>query len=372
VTTTETVSVALVTAPPSAGWATVEGSPLDGHARVHHLDLGDSMTIKSNGGVPYVHWNDSVEISAYDAAIADVHALVVAPWTFLPAFTEERWRRASTLKVIAGTFDNRFDGWLDVAEAERRGVVVIDTSRAMTPTVAEFALAMTLNLLRDIPTAIQLVREGSWKTDVWDQPGFVYGDLTGRAVGLAGYGSINRRYAELLSPFRCSVRAYDPFVPESEMRMVGIEPVDSLLDLASRSEILVIGIPPTPATRGIISAEVIEALPRGAAVVLVTRMAVVEQDALWRRAENGELRVAVDVFEPEPPPPDASFRTSPYVLPTPHIAGDTEHCHRRCFTSACADALSVLRGEAPLYRVSVRDDLLYRGALEKLSERGGP
>lgn len=319
--------------------------------------------------ITHVDWNDSMtdaeRLTLFDAALEDVDAVVMAPWLFgrLPMFTHERWALAPGLRVIAGTFDNRFGDWLDVADAARRGIAVIDTSRSMTPTVAEFALAMTLNLLRDIPAAIQLVRTGVWKCDPWDQPGFVHGDLTGRRVGLAGYGSINRRYAELLAPFRCTVRAYDPFVAADELLGAGIEPAESLTDLARGSEALVVGIPPTPATQRVISEEVIDALPRGALVVVVTRMAVVDQGALWRRAEAGEIRAAVDVFDPEPPPAHASFRTSPFVLPTPHVAGDAAYCHRRCFTSACADVLAVLAGEPARYQVSVRDDQLYRGVL---------
>jgi phosphoglycerate dehydrogenase-like enzyme len=242
---------------------------------------------------------------------------------------------------------------------------VIDTSRSMTPTVAEFALAMTLNVLRDIPAAIELVRRGDWKQQSWDQPSFIYGDLTGRRVGLAGYGSINRRYAELLTPFHCEVMACDPFVADADLDQLGIQRVDSLPELARRSEIFVVGIPPTPATQQIISQDVIDALPRGATFILVTRMAVVAQEALWRRAESGEIRAAIDVFAPEPPPPDASFRTSPFVLPTPHIAGDTAYCHRRCFTTACADAIAVLDGRTPVYATTVRDEALYEGTLEQ-------
>src|SRR5262249_35724138 len=163
--------------------------------------------------------------------------------------------------------------------------------------------------------------------DTWDPPGFVTGDLSGRDIGLAGFGTINRRYAELVRPFECSVKACDPFVPPPQMRERGVEPVETLVDLAARSEILVIGIPPTPGTQGVVTREAIDALPQGGLVVLVTRMAVVDQDALWRRAEAGEIGVAVDVFDPEPPPADAWFRTSPHVLPTPHIASNTFHGH---------------------------------------------
>ena len=361
-TAIEDISVLLLTAPHSRRFASLEGSPLAGRANVTHIDWGDALVIEGTTGVPRIDWKDSTDFGPFDTALAEADALLVAPWTFVPPFSDDRWRETSDLKVIAGTFDNRFEGWLDVAKAIKRGMTVVDTSRSMTPTVAEFSLAMTLNLLRDIPAAIQLVRGGAWKTDfVWDQPGFVHGDLTGRRVGLAGFGTLNRRFAELIAPFNCSVSAYDPFVAPSDMRHASVEHVGSLTDLASESEVFVIGIPPTPATLKIVSKDVINSLPRGAIVILVTRMAVVEQDALWERVERGELRAAVDVFDPEPPPPDASIRFSPYVLPTPHIAGATTEAHRRCFLSACVDALSVLAGETPRYRVSVRDEMIYQG-----------
>jgi hypothetical protein len=97
--------------------------------------------------------------------------------------------------------------------------------------------------------------------------------------------------------------------------------------------------------------------------VLLSRMAVVEQEALWRRLRAGELWAALDVFEPEPPPPDAWFRRASNVLPTPHIAGNAAYAHERCFREACADALRVLRGETPIYGASLRDRALYEGTL---------
>ena len=210
--------------------------------------------------------DDEERSALLNAALPGADAMVISPWTWatMPRFTPERWAKATGLNVIAGTFDNRFGDWLDVRDALRRGVTVIDTSRSMTPTVAELALAMTLNVLRNIPAAIEIVRAGAWKQGPWDQPSFVYGDLTGRRVGLAGYGSINRRYAELLAPFHCAVMAYDPFVPDADLDQLGIQRVDSLPELAGRSEIFVVGIPPTPATQQIISEEVIDALPQGA------------------------------------------------------------------------------------------------------------
>jgi phosphoglycerate dehydrogenase-like enzyme len=93
-------------------------------------------------------------------------------------------------------------------------------------------------------------------------------------------------------------------------------------------------------------------------------MAVVEQDTLWRRVRAGELRAAVDVFDPEPPPSDAWFRRDPNVLPTPHIAGHVQFAHQRCFTEACADAARVLAGEPARHAATVRDQRLYDGTLD--------
>jgi D-3-phosphoglycerate dehydrogenase len=336
-------TVVIATAPTMRRWAAVPGSPLAGRAAVRE-----------------VHWSADEDQAAYaarfDAALTGADALVVSPWSWpcVPSFTPGRWAVADRLRVVAGSLDHRWAGIVELSEAAGRGVTVVDTSRTMTPTVAEYALAMTLNLLRDIPAAVQLARDGGWRGETWER-GQVTGDLTGRRVGLAGYGSINRRYAELLGPFRCDIAAYDPHA-----EMTGIARAASLPALAARSEILVIGVPPSPATRGVVSARVIDALPAGALVVLVTRMAVVDQAALWRRAEAGGIRVAADVFEPEPPSAGASFLRSPDVLPTPHIAGATSACLRRCFTSACADALAVLDGRAPAHALTPRDDRLRR------------
>lgn len=354
------LAVMLVTGGNRWRFADPAGTPLESYRELIRVDWDESLDAAT--------WS-----AKFDEALPKADLIVVSPWfREMPFFDEARWAKAGRLKAIAGTFDNRFAHWIDVADAQRRGVTLIDTSRSMTPTVAEFALAMTMTVMRNIPAALELVREGSWTPPgTWDQEGVVWGDLTGRRVGLAGFGSINRRYAELIAPFRCSVRCHDPFVPDAALAAAGLERSPSLVDLAASSEIFVVGIPPTPATEGIISREVIDALPRGALFVLVTRMAVVEQEALWRRAEGGEIRAAIDVFSPEPPPADASFRTSPYVFPTPHIAGNTFFCHRRCFTTACEDGIAALTGGPLTYAVTVRDDQLYRGTAEPVGLGSG-
>ncbi|HEY7400227.1 MAG TPA: NAD(P)-dependent oxidoreductase [Actinomycetota bacterium] len=354
-------------------WQTVRGARWYLHGGERYRTLANEA-LAPHGEVEHLSWdpNDEVEerATALDARLPDADALVMSPWLLsdLPTFDETRFGRAPSLRAIAGTFDFRL-GWIDLDAAARAGVRVIDTSRSMTWTVAEFGLGITLALLRDIPASIDVVRRGEWPDAPKGSGPFVFRDLADCRVGLAGYGSINRSYRKLAAPFGCEVSACDPFLDDDTAARDGIVRADSLVDLAARSDILVVAIPPTPTTLGVIDAGVIDALPTGSLFVLVSRMAVVDQDALWRRVRAGELRAAVDVYDPEPPPADAWFRRSADVLPTPHIAGNVQFAHERCFVEACADAVRAVRGEELRYPALDRDKRLYEGKLGAVAER---
>lgn len=359
----------LFVAPRDDGWRSIDGTRRYFHGGARYRDLAEA-TLAPHGTVEHLGFgaDDPAEAraAALDAKLGDVDALVASPWLGLgevAAFDQERLRRADRLKVIAGTFDFRL-GWVDLEEAARREVVVVDTSRTMTWTVAEFAVAITLALLRDIPAQIEAVREGGWPDSGSTGRPYVFRDLRDCRVGLAGYGSINKSYRRFVQPYGCPVSVFDPYLTDDVAAADSVTSAESLVDLARDSDIFVVAIPPTPATLGVIDASVIDALAPGSLFVLVSRMAVVEQEALWRRLRADELRVAIDVYDPEPPPGDAWFRRSPNLLPTPHIAGNTPFAHERCLTEACADAARVVNGETALHATTVRDKLLYEGTLE--------
>ena len=153
----------------------------------------------------------------------------MAPWLLpwpgvfeFPPFDAARFDAAPHLAVIAGTWDFRL-GWIDVDEASRRGITVVDTSRSMTPTVAEFGVGITLALLRDIPGAIDVVRRGEWFDGPKGQERYVFRDLADCRVGLAGYGSINRHYRRFVAPYGCEVASFDPLVPDEVFEADGVQ-----------------------------------------------------------------------------------------------------------------------------------------------------
>lgn len=364
----ETNARFLILAPPEGGPQFVNGSRRYIHGGARYRDIADAV-LSTHGTVDHLAWPPDATLDeltrSIDERLPGSHAVVMAPWLHappIPSFDVERFDRAPDLRVVAGTFDYRLD-WIDLDEAAKRRVTVVDTSRTMTWTVAEFAVGITLALLRDIPASIDLVRNGGWLESPIHSDVFVDQDLRDCRVGLAGYGSINRHYRQFVEPYGCPVAVFDPFLDEETAAADGVTRARSLVDLAGNSDILVVAIPPTPSTLGVIDAEVIDALAPGSLFVLVSRMAVVEQDALWRRVRAGELRTALDVFDPEPPPDDAWFRRAPNVLPTPHIAGNTRFAHERCFREACFDTVRVVRGHAPQHAATVRDKLLYTGRL---------
>jgi phosphoglycerate dehydrogenase-like enzyme len=356
----------LVVSAPVDGWQPVRGSRWYLHGGSRIRDIAEDA-LGQHGTVEHLDWVPEPEpfAKALDERLPEADALVMAPWLGFNEQLEFDWarlERAPALKAIAGTFDFRLS-WIDLDETARRGVTLIDTSRTMTPTVAEFGVAITFALLRDIPAAIETVRAGSWTQAPVGAGSFVFRDLADCRVGLAGYGSINRHYRRFVRPYGCEVKTFDPFVSDADLAADDIARVDSMVDLARGNDILIVAIPPTPTTLGVISADVIDALAPGSLFVLLSRMAVVEQNALWRRVEAGELRAAIDVYDPEPPPEDAWFRRDPNVLPTPHIAGNTQFAHERCFREACEDAMRVLSGVPPQNPATDRDKRLYDGTL---------
>lgn len=294
-----------------------------------------------------------------DAALADADGLVLCGWGGLGIgyLSAERLARAPRLRYIGSTCHYHQAAFCDVTAAVERGIAMTETAPAMSPWVAEYELALGLAALRNIPQEHQIVGANGWSRwqDFPERPE-TPDRLQGRRVGLAGFGEIHRHLARMLAPFDTDWEAFDPYVPAERMAAAGGRKADSLAAMAARSEIFFIAIPPTPETREIINREVIFALPQEAVFVLVSRMAVVEQAPLLERLTAGELRAALDVYSPEPPPADSPLRTLPNVIHTPHRAGTTYGAHRGVVLGQCRDARRHFAGE-PL-RYPLRPELV--------------
>ena len=226
-----------------------------------------------------------------------------------------------------------------IEEATARGVCFIPhrVDVYWGQSVSEFALALTLCALRRIPQTYAAMKEslkpwdyipevgkpGQRGAQFGDDVRFTNGTLAGKRVRVVGAGNIGARYSSFCTALGAHVAIWDPFAPDASFVVAGAERCFHLSELVKDSEIFVPMVPLKDDTRGLVTAELIDALPHGSLVVQATRAAVCDTDALYRRVLNDELALAADVFKPEPVALDSPLLGRDNVVHTPHNAGRT-------------------------------------------------
>ena len=206
---------------------------------------------------------------------------------------------------------------VDLAAASAHGVVVTNTPGANARAVAEHTLALILGLVRDLRPLGVTIAGGGWR-----DPARGGRDLAGLRLGLVGCGAIGREVARLAAAFAMTVASSDPALPPAGV--AGIARADPVAALAAGSDVVSVHCPLTSATRGLVGAAVLAAMPRGSFVVNTARGGIVDEAALLAALDSGQIAgAALDVFAVEPPPADHPLRNHPRVLATPHVAGST-------------------------------------------------
>jgi phosphoglycerate dehydrogenase-like enzyme len=256
--------------------------------------------------------------------------------------------RAPRLKLIGELEGDRFANRIDVEAARARGIHVVDTTHGSSLPVAEWALGLMLIGLRNAGAQFRRLIGGDEFRRSHDDPGFRLGELTDRSVGLIGFGHIGRRLVELLQPFRCSVTVFDPYVPKEVALALHVE-LAPLERVMAEPDVVVCTAPLTPRTRRMIGASELDLLKPDAVFVNVSRGAIVDPDALIERASRGDIRVCIDVFDPEPIPAGSPIRDLPNVFLSPHIAGVTAACRPRFFSFMVDELERVRAGHDTLF-----------------------
>ena len=203
-------------------------------------------------------------------------------------------------------------GYDGVLERLPDGVTLCNASGVHDDATAEHAVGLTLASLRGIPEAVR--QHGTWHRMPGRRP------LADARVMVLGYGSIGRALTERLLPMKVQVTAVAS--RERDDDLVGrVRAVADLPALLPEQDVVVVLVPLSEATRGLLGAEELALLPDSALVVNVARGPVLDTDAVLREA--GRLRFALDVTDPEPLPDGHPLWQAPEVLITPHMAGGT-------------------------------------------------
>jgi phosphoglycerate dehydrogenase-like enzyme len=205
-------------------------------------------------------------------------------------------------------------GYETVEPAVPEGVTLATAAGVHDASTAELAVGLAVATLRGFPDFVRNAERGVWASGT--RPA-----LADRRVLLVGTGGVGSAIAARLAPFEVEVTRVGTRARDDDRGHVHAS--EELTELLPRHEVVVLACPLTDATRGMVDAAFLAALPDGALVVNVARGAVVVTDALLAEVSSGRLRAALDVTDPEPLPPDHPLWRAPNVLISPHVGGDT-------------------------------------------------
>jgi phosphoglycerate dehydrogenase-like enzyme len=250
---------------------------------------------------------------AIDACLPEVFAIVGQP--DLPA---ERLLRAPKLRGILNVEGNFFQN-VDYEVAFSRGVNVVACMPVYAQAVAEHAMGLAIDLARGISREDRAFREGRERyVSASTQDSIL---LRGASMGILGYGNIGRRLLPLLAAFRPEVvRCFDPWLPDAVIRDAGMLPA-SLDEVLGSSTFLFILATVTPESTHMLDEAKLRLIPEGARIILSSRAAVVDFDALVRSVAEGRFLCATDVWPQEPAPADHPARRLEGMVLSAHRAG---------------------------------------------------
>jgi D-3-phosphoglycerate dehydrogenase len=246
-------------------------------------------------------------IGAYDALVVRSETKVTA----------EVLAAAKNMKVI-GRAGSGVDN-IDINEASKQGIIVMNTPGGNTVTTAEHAVSLLLSLVRNIPQATASMREGKW-----EKKKFMGVEVMDKTLGVIGLGKVGTEVAKRARGLFMNVIAYDPYISEDAARKLQVELVD-LESIYKRSDMITIHVPKSPETSYMINQETIQKMKNGVRIVNCARGGLVDEKALAEALTSGKVAgAALDVFEKEPPPPDNPLLSIPSVICTPHLGASTE------------------------------------------------
>jgi phosphoglycerate dehydrogenase-like enzyme len=220
----------------------------------------------------------------------------------------------------------------------RSNVQVTTLSGAATPQMAEFALMSILALARRLPLMMVDKAEKHWDDDRLKR--FRPRDLRGSTVGIVGYGSVGREVARLCRAFGARILATKRDLKELEDKgyipeglgdrnadlVTRLYPPQAIITMVKECDFLVVTVPLTPATRGLVGERIFAAMKQTAFLIDISRGGVVDQGALVKALNDGKLAgAALDVYPLEPLPEKSPLWEFPNVILSPHVAGASSH-----------------------------------------------
>lgn len=235
---------------------------------------------------------------------------------------------------------------IDLDVAAEHGVIVVNTPRSNTESVAEYVITVVLMLLKRVGEVSDRLRAGAFTTENGslpgqvDRAGLIGREAVGTRLGLVGAGAIGRAVARRALALGMKVYAYDPFI-SPEAVALGIKFVPNLTALLPTVDIVSLHMP--GGNGALIGVRELALMPAGSFLINAARGELVDENALVEALSAGHLAgAAIDVFEPEPPGVGSPLFTARNLILTPHMAAMTREALERMSADVAHGVLEAL------------------------------
>ena len=230
---------------------------------------------------------------------------------------------------------------IDITEATRKGVLVMNTPGGNTMSAAEHTMALMLAMSRNVVPACNSLKAGAW-----DRKKYTGNQLNGKVLGLIGMGRIGMSVAKMAKGFNMNILAYDPFAVPAEAEKLGIDVTEDIEKIYAEADYISLHIPRNEKTVDMIGAEQIEMMKPSARLVNCARGGIINEDALYDALSNERIAgAAVDVFCEEPPK-NTRFEELGNCLVTPHLGASTEEAQIEVAVEAAEIIVDAIKSES--------------------------
>jgi D-3-phosphoglycerate dehydrogenase len=278
------------------------------------------------------------------ARIGEYEAIITRSSTSVTAEFLSRARRLRILGRAGVGVDN-----IDVEACSRQGVVVVNAPYGNVVSAAEHTVGMLLALVRKIPMAHDSLRRLEWDRSIYGA------ELYRKTVGVVGLGKVGSRVAARLKGFDMEVLVYDPYIPESRARDLGVRLTD-LQTLLAQSDVVTVHVPLNEETENMIAARELAAMKPGVRIVNCARGGIVHEGDLLAALESGHVSgAAVDVWSEEPPVSELVKRLirHPRVVVTPHLGANTQEAQVNVAVDVARQLVAFRDGELVEHAVNI-------------------
>jgi len=275
------------------------------------------------------------------STIGDYEALIVRSQTKVPAKVIEAGKRLQVIARAGVGVDS-----IDVEEATRYGIMVVNAPTANTVSAAEHTIALILASARNIPQANAVLKSG-----VWRRSDFLGTEVRDKTLGIIGLGKVGSEVARRARGLEMKLIAYDPFisVEYANNLQVKLVPLEQLL---KESDFITLHLPLTASTKRLLKAKELALVKPTARIINCSRGGLIDEEALAKAVREKRVAgAAIDVFSTEPTTKSVLFEEDNIIV-TPHLGASTTEAQATAAKDVAKQIIDVFKGQPPRYSVN--------------------